>query len=306
MKTIFATSFFLLLVLNLQASDTLGFSKKEIIYGRKDGMALMMGMQSPQRANGKAIISVVSGNWRSGYDMLPRFEDKDKIYLNSGYTVFEILTSSQPRYPIPDQVEDVKRAVRFIRYHAKEYGIDPDKIGITGASSGGHLALMVATAGDNKALLNAKDPVDRVSARVQAAAVFYPPTYFLNYGQEGFNASASQMILAATGLTAAFDFKRWNDTTRTYVSITDMDTRLAIAKENSPIYSVTPDDPPVLIIHGDADRLVPKQQSETIIRKLKEAGVPNELIIKKGGSHGWRDSGVEEANFVNWFDKYLN
>ena len=303
MKTIFVY-LLLLASFNIRASDTLSFSRSEIIYGRKDGMALMMTMQVPAQGNGKAIISVVSGNWRSGYEMVSRFEDKDKIYLDKGYTVFEVITSSQPRYAIPEQVEDVKRAVRFVRYNAKNYGIDPAKIGITGLSSGGHLALMVATA-DDKPAKKPKDEVDRVSGRVQAIAVFYPPTDFLNYGQQGFNSTASQLIMIATGVAAAFDFKKWNDTTRTYVSITDIDAKLAIAKQNSPIYSVSTDDPPVLIIHGDADKVVPKQQSESIIQKFEEAHVANKLIIKKGGGHGWRDSEIEEANFVDWFDKYL-
>ena len=294
----------LVCVTNVQAQDSLSFARSEIVYGRKDGMALMMIRQLPKHSNGRAIISVVNGNWRSDYEMAARFEDKDKIYLNSGYTVFEVLTSSQPRYTIPDEVEDVKRAVRFVRYNGKEYGIDPGKIGITGLSSGAHLALMVATA-DDKLPTISRDAIDRVSARVQAIAVFYPPTDFLNYGREGFNPAATQAILIATGVAAAFDFKRWNDTTRTYVSVTDIDARINIAKLNSPIYAVTPDDPPVLIIHGDADRVVPKQQSESIINKFEEAKVPNKLIIKQGGGHGWRNSEVEEQNFVEWFDKYL-
>lgn len=297
--------FLLLLSFYAQGQDSLNFTRTEIIYGRKDGVALTMQMEVPkQRPNGKAIINVISGNWRSGYDYMTRLTEGDKIYLNSGYIVFAVIPSSQPRYPIPDQVEDVKRAVKFIRYHAGEYGFDPSKIGITGASSGGHLALMVATADDN-ANNRSKDPVETVSSRVQAAAVFYPPTDFLNFGQQGFNPAASQAILAATGLAAAFDFKRWNDTTRTYVSITDMETRLAIAKQNSPIYSVTSDDPPVMIVHGDADRLVPMQQSQSIIQKLEEAHVPNKLIVKSGGGHGWRNNEVEQQYFLDWFDKYL-
>ncbi|CAN5773416.1 hypothetical protein BH11BAC4_BH11BAC4_22100 [soil metagenome] len=289
---------------NVAASDTLSFTRTEMVYGRKDGLALMMIMQAPkQGSNGRAIISLVSGNWRSDYDMAARFEDKDKIYLDKGYTVFEVLTSSQPRYSIPDEVQDVKRAIRYVRFNAREFGIDPEKIGITGLSSGGHLALMAATADDKP--VNSRDAVDAVSGRVQAIAVFYPPTDFLNYGQQGFSPAAMQAILVATGLSAAFDFKRWNDTTRTYVSVTDMQSKIAIAKENSPIYSVSADDPPVLIIHGDADRLVPLQQSQSIIKKFEEVHVPNKLIIKAGGNHGWRNSEVEEQNFVEWFDKYL-
>ena len=91
----------------------------------------------------------------------------------------------------------------------------------------------------------------------------------------------------------------------TFVSITDTKKRLEIAKEISPITWVTPDNPPVIIIHGDKDFLVPKQQSESIIEKFKEAHVPEKLIIKEGGSHGWPDREVEEKNFVEWFDKYL-
>ena len=295
---------FLLLSACAQAQDSAGLKKTEVIYGRKDGMALTMVVQMPAQPNGKAIINVVSGNWRSVYDMISRYEYRDQLYLKNGYTVFEVLPSSQPKYTIPEEVEDVRRAVRFIRYHAKEYGIDANKIGITGASSGGHLALMVATSDDNIDA-NAKDIVDRESSRVQAAAVLYPPTDFLNYGQKGFNASASQAILVATGLAAAFDFKRWNDTTRTYVSITDIESKLKIAKQNSPIYAVTADDPPVIIIHGDADMIVPLQQSQTIIQKFEEAKVPHKFIIKKGAGHGWRNTDAEEGDFLDWFNTYL-
>ena len=86
---------------------------------------------------------------------------------------------------------------------------------------------------------------------------------------------------------------------------TDREKILQIVKQTSPIYSVSSDDPPVLIIHGDADKTVPLQQSETIIQKLKEANVPNQFIIKKDGAHGWNNQETEEKFFVDWFDKYL-
>ncbi len=291
--------------LSTTAQDSLIFSKTEIIYGRKDGMALTMMMLKPlQKTNGKAIITVLSGNWVSSERMRERFTIKTNVYIESGYTVFGVMVGCQPRYTIPDEIVDLKRAVRFIRFNAKSYDIDADKIGITGASSGGHLSLMIATA-DETADAKSSDPVDKVSSRVQAAAVFYPPTDFINYGAVNTTGTINQAGLVFAKVAAAFDFKVWNDTTGTLVSITDLQKRLAIAKDISPINSVSADDPPVIIIHGDKDVLVPKQQSESIIARFKEVKVACNLIIKEGGSHGWRNQEVEEKNFVDWFDKYL-
>lgn len=287
------------------AQDSLKYTKTELIYGRKDGMALTMLMHAPkQQANGKAIIYVLSGNWVSSERMLDAFPKASALYIDAGYTVFGVMVGCQPRYAIPDEIIDLKRAVRFVRYNAKQYGIDPDHIGITGSSSGGHLSLMIATA-DDVADAKSFDPVDKVSARVQAAAVFYPPTDFLNYGKPNSFSQVSQAGLALMGVAGAFDFKVWNDTTRTYVSVTSMEKKAQIAKEISPINFVTPDDPPVFIIYGNKDIVVPTQQSESIIAKFREAGVPCEFMIKEGGGHGWRNREVEEKNFVTWFDKYL-
>ena len=289
---------------SITAQDSLNLNKTEIIYGRKDGMALTMFMLAPkEHANGKAIISVVSGNWISSYTNANRFVNTAKIYIDRGYTVFTVIHGSQPRYAIPDEIADLKRAVRFIRYNSNNYHIDGNHIGITGESSGGHLSLMVGLS-DEKIDTTSKDPINHVSSRVQAVAVFFPPTDFLNWGQQNINVLNFKAALAAAGLAAAFDFKEWNDTAKIYQSV-NSDKRLEIVKQISPIYYVTPDDPPVLIVHGDADKTVPFQQSESIIKKLKDANVPNRFIIKNGGGHGWKNKEVEEKNFVDWFDKYL-
>jgi acetyl esterase/lipase len=291
--------------INAYSQKSVNILQSELIYGRKDGMALTMFVQAPKEsANGKGIIVVESGNWKSSYERALRFLTASKVYTDNGYTIFTVLPGSQPRYTIPDQIADLKRAVRFIRYNAKDYGIDAGQIGMMGFSSGGHLSLAVATA-DDKIDSASMDPVDRVSSRVQAVAVFYPPTDFLNFGKQYAVPSINRTALILTGVYAAFDFKAWNDTTRSFVTITDESKRLQIAKQISPIYSVSPDDPPVLIIHGDADVLVPLQQSESIIKKFEEAKVPSRLIIKKGGGHGWKNLEVEEKNFIDWFDKYL-
>ena len=163
---------------------------------------------------------------------------------------------------------------------------------------------MVALSDDNRDTTS-NDPVDKVSSRVQAAAVFYPPTDFLNWGQPKANLTSRKPLLARAGVASAFEYKRFNDTTNTYQVIDDTATVLAMLKETSPFYAATPDDPPVMIIHGDADRVVPLSQSETMIQQLKDAKVTNRFILKKGGTHGWKDIEVDEQNFVDWFDKYL-
>jgi acetyl esterase/lipase len=290
-------------VLPAAAQDTTSYSRTEIIYGRKDGMALTMVEISPkQHAKGKAIVSLVSGNWISNYRNELGFERQATTLTDAGYTVFLVMHGSQPRYSIPDEISDIKRSVRFIRYNAKDYHIDPDHIGITGSSSGGHLSLMVALA-DDKINSVAIDPVDKVSSRVQAAAVFFPPTDFLNWGTP--NSGADYEKLRRFGVAGAFDFKELSMATGMYEHIKDSAALVKIAKEVSPMYAVSADDPPVFIAHGDADPIVPLQQSQSIIEKLKTAGVPCELMIHPGGGHGWHNSEVEEKKFAEWFDKYL-
>lgn len=287
----------------LYAQDSSNFTRSEIIYGRKDGMALTMIQLKPvKNPRGKAIISLVSGNWISGYSMVPSAIRRSATYIDNGYTVFLVMHGSQPRYAIPDETADVRRAVRFIRYNASEYGIDSSRIGITGASSGGHLSLMTALV-DEKISSTSSDPVERVSSRVQAVAVFFPPTDFLNWG--GADAKVQKDMIRRARVGGAFDFKKMNDSLGIYESVKGDSASLAIARTISPIYFVTADDPPVMISHGDKDPVVPLQQSETIIKKLNDAGVPNEFILKPGGSHGWRNIEEEEKKFVAWFDKWL-
>ncbi|HEY0680000.1 MAG TPA: alpha/beta hydrolase [Chitinophagaceae bacterium] len=281
------------------------FQQEEFIYGRKDGVALTLVQVKPKvKPIGKAIIFVVSGGWVSGYNGIEVFTDPVLQYLTRGYTVFAVVHGSQPRFAIPDAASDIKRAVRYIRYNAAKFGIDPNKIGITGGSAGGHLSLTVATS-DDKPNPTAIDPIERVSSRVQAVAVLYPPTDFLNWGGPGMNMANAKAALIERRSWGAVDFKVWNERLRLYEEVSDTAARNRIAKEFSPVYAVSPDDPPVFIIHGDADPTVPLQQSQSIIARLNEAGVPNRLIIKKGGKHNSEQMKPEWLEFVDWFDKYL-
>jgi dipeptidyl aminopeptidase/acylaminoacyl peptidase len=88
------------------------------------------------------------------------------------------------------------------------------------------------------------------------------------------------------------------------VVIADEDRRKAIGKSISPVYHVKKDSAPALIVHGDADKLVPIQQAELIIAKYKEVGVPAELVVKKGAGHGWGGQDKDVVLLADWFDKY--
>ena len=288
-----------------QQAEKNGYLQEEYIYGRKDGVGLTMVLIRPKiKPNGKAIISVQSGSWISGYNGIEINTTYMEQYLKKGYTLFAVMHGSQPRYAIPDAISDLKRAVRYIRYNAGKFGIDPDHIGITGGSAGGHLSLAVATA-DDKINSSAPDPVDRVSSRVQAVAILFPPTDFLNWGGPGFNFVNAKEILKSRGAWGAVEFRLFNDKSRLYEEITDTAARSKIGMDISPMNFVSPDDPPVFIMHGDADLTVPLQQSKNIIARFNETGVPNRFIIKKGGKHNGDDMMPEWLEFADWFDKYL-
>jgi acetyl esterase/lipase len=289
----------------LTAQNQSGFIKKDLIYGRKDGLALTMVMLSPKgKSNRKAIVKMVSSGWYSDYDWIPDVIKSSETYIRRGYTVFLVMHSSRPMYSILDAIADSKRAVRFVRYHSGEYKIDPKHIGITGASSGGQLSLTVAM-DDDKPDRDSKDPVDRVSGRVQAAACFFPPSDFLHWGNLMVDPK-NKAILDEADVYAAFEFKEWNLAHKDFILITDQQKLVGIYKEISPIYQISSDDPPILIAHGNADKVVPFSQSERFIEKLKQANITCQLLVKEGGGHGgWNDESVYESAFADWFDKYL-
>jgi len=272
----------------------------DVVYGKKEGVALTMDVFTPKKnANGAAVIWVVSGGWFSSHaGISPKNAEP---FTKRGYTVFAVVHGSQPRFTIPEILQDMHRATRFIRYHAKDYKIDPDRIGISGASAGGHLSLMQGMAGD-LGDPKAKDPVDRVSSRVQAVACFFPPTDFLNYGENGKDAIGRGTLSA---FKAPFDFKVLDPKTKAFERITDEKKIVEIGTAISPITHVSADDPPTLIIHGDKDFLVPIQQAEIIVAKLKEVGVPAELVVRPGAAHGWKDLNNDLSIFADWHDKHL-
>ena len=262
---------------------------EDVVYGRKFGTALTLDVFRPDKANGCAVLFMVSGGFFSSHDAInPPFYH---ALLERGYTVFAVVHGSQPRFFIPEIEQDIHRAVRFVRHNAAQFGVFPDKLGITGASAGGHLSLTLGTqGGPGKA--DSKDPVDQETSAVQAVACFFPPTDFLNWREPG----DDQVGVGPTGgqFKAAFG-PRSNAP----------EGREALGKEISPIYYVNPKMPPTLVIHGDADKLVPIYQAEIFKKRCEEMGAPFKLIVREGKDHGWKEMADDMKVFADWFDEHL-
>lgn len=279
----------LLLGASVGAQTNDNFTRTEdVIYGRKFGTALTLDVIQPQPANGVGILHMVSGGWVSAHEFISA--NYLKPLLKRGYTVFAVVHGSQPKFVITEIVPDIHRAVRFIRHNAARYGVDPNRLGITGGSAGGHLSLTMATQG-GPGDPQARDPVDRESSAVQGVACFFPPTDFLNYSRPGED---------AVGVGVLKDFKA------AFGPRADTaEERQKLGREISPIYFVHSNMPPVLIIHGDADKLVPIYQSQTFVQRCREAGVIARLEVREGKLHGWPDSSRDIELFADWFDEHL-
>jgi len=279
----------LLILCPAQAQQHPDFKRTEdVVYGHKFGMALTFDLFQPAKTNGLGIVAIVSGGWFSAREMIST--DSLKPLLAHGYTIFAVMHGSQPKFVITEIEPDIHRAVRFIRHHAADYGIDPDRIGITGGSAGGHLSLTMATQGTN-GNSQAKDPVDRESSEVQCVACFFPPTDFLNYSRPDEDA-------VGVGILKNFKpaFGPRTDTA---------EERQKLGREISPIYFVHSNMPPILIAHGDADTLVPIYQARMFVERCQKVGSPAKLIVREGKNHGWPEMVKDMELFADWFDEHL-
>jgi len=260
-----------------------------VAYGSRNGKPLTLDVLRSEKPNGLAVALMVSGGWKSGkagsapaWMMAP--------LLRRGYTVFAVCHISQPEATVMETVEDVNRAIRFIRSRAKEYGIDPARLGVTGGSAGGHLSLMLATRG-GPGSRDAADPVDRESSEVQAVAIFYPVTDLLNLGSSTENlgdGGPPKSFVRAFGPQST-NLAVWRD----------------IGRAMSPLHQVHDSLPPVLIYHGDADTLTPLDQSERFRDKARALGNTLELVVHRGGKHGWLTMLWDIRSFADWFDRHL-
>jgi acetyl esterase/lipase len=251
----------------------------DVVYGHKDGLALTFDVHRPAQPNGAGVIAIVSGGWQSSVEMSRLIVDGylSPLLNEKGFTVFAVRHGSSPRYPMSAIVADVRRSVRFIRQHAGEYGVDPNRIGVYGGSAGGQLALLLGTTADSGDP-SASDEVLKESSRVAAVVAYFPPTDLSRWGTER--------------VRKAFAAMRLTD---------------AEAAEYSPIRFVSPGAAPSLIVHGDADTTVPIVEGETMHEALTKAGVPASFIRIEGAGHGFAGADLERANaaMVQWFERHL-
>jgi acetyl esterase/lipase len=256
----------------------------DVVYGRKDGMALTLDVIRPGKPNGAALLWIPTGGWVSPW-IDPAFSAVVcKPMIDKGYTVFVVRHGCAPRYAIPDCTADVRRSVRFIRKNAKEYGIDAERLGVWGASAGGHLSLLLGTTGDDGDA-KAKDDVLRQSSRVAAVVAVCPPTDL-----RGWVTDPPAAIKAFPALKPPLTF----------------DPKLE--PEFSPLTKVTARSAPTLFIHGDKDALVPIKHSQQMLAALEKAKVPCKLVTIEGAQHAFspkQNAEVVLPAMMGWFEKHL-
>ena len=264
--------------------------KIDVVYGEAHGTGLLMDVFTPKgKANGLAIIDVVSGAWHSDRGKIRDHTTAQfyAIFCGRGYTVFAVRPGSRTRYTGLEMASHVKMGIRYAKLHAAEYKIDPDRLGISGASAGGHLATLVAVTPED-GNPDAGSPLMRLSTRVKAAAIFFPPTDFLDWNGKQANYGMLGDLLFLGGAKGH--------------SEEELKER---AEQISPARQVKSPPVPFLLIHGDADPLVPLQQSQKMVEVLKAAGGSAELIVKKGGGHPWMTIPEEVKVMADWFDRHL-
>jgi acetyl esterase/lipase len=288
----------LLILLNLPNSNAqtpsgiaLPYEQRtNVVYAEVHGTGLLMDTFTPKaNRNGLAIVDVVSGAYRSDRGKI-RDHTMAQVYAilcSHGYTVFAVRPGSISRYTGFEMVDHVRLGIRHIKHHASENAIDPNRLGITGASAGGHLAALAALQ-PHEATPDARDPMLRQNSAVQAAAVFFPPTDLLDWDGRPATAEFVGPLLFLGGVQG-----------RSEAEIQEH------ARALSPARLVNAPAVPFLVIHGDADRVVPLQQSRKLVEALKAAGGSAELVVKPGGGHPWLTIPQEVKLMAEWFDRQL-
>jgi acetyl esterase/lipase len=278
--------------------------QSDVIYGHKFGMALTMEVFAPAEPNGLGVLWVVSSSGKSSREqtLQPSFERRIFPLLKHGYTVLAVIHRSSPVFQLQDYEQDVRRAVRSVRHRATEFGIDARRLGIGGSSAGGLIALMIAMRGEDGKPAS-RDAVERVSSRVQAVGCFFSPTDLVNFGDASEN--IVDLLRQRGTVDPSFQFYDVDQETGARTPVTDREHVLRMLTELSPVTHVTADDPPTILVHGDADKAIPLQQSRRLIDRLNKVNVAARLVVREGMGHAWSGWESDSALIAEWFDAHL-
>jgi acetyl esterase/lipase len=241
----------------------------DITYCVMDGYELKMDVYYPEASSAPVpgIVYVHGGGWSGGDKRREEGVGVRPILLREGYLIFSINYRLAPDFQFPAMIEDVKCAVRYLRSNAAEYGLDANRIGVMGRSSGGQLVSLTGTS-DACAGFDTQGGFLEQSSRVQAVVDMYGAINMIDY----FKGASKDILQALFGTT---------------------DREAELIRRLNPMEYITPDDPPFLIIHGDVDRVVPPFHSQDFYNALVAAGVPAELVWVKNAGHGLSpDAGV--------------
>ncbi|HNY77605.1 MAG: alpha/beta hydrolase [Sedimentisphaerales bacterium] len=228
------------------------------------------------------IVWVHGGAWQAGSK-----EGCPAVgFVEKGYAVASINYRLSRHAIFPAQIQDCQAAIRWLRAHAGEHRIDPNRFGVWGGSAGGHLVALLGTAGNVEAFDVGSHA--GVSSRVQAVCDFFGPTDFAKMS------------------------RFW--TTMDHDAPDSPESRLIggpvqespeLVRRANPITYVTKDDPPFLIVHGDKDPLVPHNQSQMLYDALTKAGVEVTFYTVRGGGHGGFKDPQVETLVDQFFAKHL-
>lgn len=234
------------------------------------------------------IIWIHGGAFRMGDKSGIPFDPPPLVYLEQGYAVASLNYRLSQHALFPAQIEDCKAGVRWLRAHAAQYHLDPERFGAWGPSAGGHLVTMLGVAGGVTAFEVGEHL--NVSSRVRCVVDYFGPTDFLQ--------------MDAQRLPDGMMHDPADSPESELVGGTIQENTEAVRRAN-PITYVTPDAPPFLVVHGDCDPLVPHGQSTLLVDALQNAGVSVDFYTVKGAGHGGFTDPQVPALTNAFLDKHL-
>ena len=269
-------------------------AERDLEYGpHGDGNKLDLYLPEKADAPLPLVIFIHGGGWQAGSkdDGAPGLG-----LLGKGYALASINYRLSQEAKFPAQIEDCKAAVRFLRANAKKYNLDPDHIGVWGASAGGHLVALLGTTGGVKEL-DGDGPNREQSSAVQAVVDWFGPTDMLEMKAQADAQTDVKFVLDADAADSPVG-KLFGGPVQEHKDL---------AERANPIHYVAKDAAPFLIMHGDKDPLVPLAQSKVLDEALKKAGAESTLVVIEGAGHGGPGFGAPEnlQKIVDFLDKRL-